>query len=64
MRSHGVPEPFYGVKIGDLKKIKKRVKKDYQLALDKSFCAADVGVTVRRTSTLRCLALLSYSTTL
>jgi 3-methyladenine DNA glycosylase AlkD len=32
--SHGVSEPCYGVKIGDLQKIVKRVKKDYQLALD------------------------------
>ena len=31
---HGVAEPCYGVKIGDLQKIIKRVKKDYQLALD------------------------------
>jgi len=34
LRNHGVPEPFFGVKIEDLKKIHKRVKKDYQLALD------------------------------
>ncbi len=27
-------EPFFGVKIGDMKKIEKRVKKDYRLALD------------------------------
>ena len=32
--NHGIKEPFYGVKIEDLKKIQKRVKKDYQLALD------------------------------
>lgn len=32
--NHGVKEPFYGVKIEDLKKIQKRIKKDYQLALD------------------------------
>ena len=32
--NHGVKEPFFGVKIADLKKIQKRVKKDYQLALD------------------------------
>ena len=32
--NHGVREPCLGVKIGDLKKIQKRVKKDYQLALD------------------------------
>ena len=31
---HGAKEPFFGVKIGDLKKIEKKVKKDYQLALD------------------------------
>ena len=32
--NHGVQEPFFGVKIEDLKKIQKRIKKDYQLALD------------------------------
>jgi 3-methyladenine DNA glycosylase AlkD len=32
--NHGVKEPIFGVKIEDLKKIQKRVKKDYQLALD------------------------------
>ena len=32
--NHGVPEPFFGVKIEDLKKIQKRIKKDYRLALD------------------------------
>jgi 3-methyladenine DNA glycosylase AlkD len=31
---HGVREPCFGVKIEDLKKIQKRIKKDYQLALD------------------------------
>ena len=31
---YGAREPFFGVKIEDLKKIQKRVKKDYQLALD------------------------------
>ncbi|MFM7149285.1 MAG: DNA alkylation repair protein [Gemmataceae bacterium] len=31
---HGAREPFYGVKVQDLKKIQKKVKKDYQLALD------------------------------
>ena len=30
---HGAKEPFYGVKIEDLKKIQKRVKKDHALAL-------------------------------
>lgn len=34
MRNHGVQEPFFGVKIEELKKLQKRVKKDYQLALD------------------------------
>jgi 3-methyladenine DNA glycosylase AlkD len=34
MRNHGVTQPAYGVKIEELKKIQKRVKKDYQLALD------------------------------
>jgi 3-methyladenine DNA glycosylase AlkD len=32
--NHGVKEPCFGVKIEELKKIQKRVKKDYQLALD------------------------------
>jgi 3-methyladenine DNA glycosylase AlkD len=32
--NYGVKEPCYGVKIGDMKKIQKRIKKDYQLALD------------------------------
>lgn len=30
---HGAPEPFFGVKIQDLKKIQKRIKKDHALAL-------------------------------
>ena len=34
MKNYGVKEPCFGVKIGDLKKIQKRIKKDYQLALD------------------------------
>jgi len=34
MSNHGVKEPFFGVKISDLQKIKKRIKKDYHLALD------------------------------
>ena len=34
MLNHGVREPFFGVKIEDLKKIQKRIKKDYRLALD------------------------------
>ena len=31
---HGIREPFFGVKVEELKKIQRRVKKDYQLALD------------------------------
>src|ERR1700761_4513158 len=31
---HGVKEPFFGVKVGDLKPIQKKIKKDYQLAKD------------------------------
>ena len=34
MTNHGVKEPCFGVKISDLQKIQKRIKKDYQLALD------------------------------
>jgi len=32
--NHGVQEPCYGVKISELQKIRKRIKKDYELALD------------------------------
>ena len=32
--NHGIQEPCYGVKIEEMKKIQKRIKKDYQLALD------------------------------
>ncbi len=31
---HGVKEPFFGVKVADLKPIEKKIKKDYQLAKD------------------------------
>jgi len=31
---HGAREPFYGVKVQDLKKIVKKVKKDYELSLE------------------------------
>src|SRR6266403_4914817 len=31
---HGIKEPLLGVKVEELKKIQKRIKKDYQLALD------------------------------
>ena len=34
MANHGLKEPFFGVKISDLQKIRKRIKRDYQLALD------------------------------
>ncbi len=34
LMNHGVQEPCYGVKVEYLKKIQKRVKKDYQLALE------------------------------
>lgn len=34
MLNHGVREPFFGVKISELQKIRKRIKKDYRLALD------------------------------
>ena len=32
--NHGVKEPCFGVKIGDMQKIVKRIKRDYQLALE------------------------------
>jgi 3-methyladenine DNA glycosylase AlkD len=32
--NHGAREPLFGVKIGDMKKIVKRIKTDHQLALD------------------------------
>ncbi len=34
LRSHGIADPCFGVKIEELKKIQKRVKKDYRLALE------------------------------
>lgn len=34
MTNYGVQEPFFGVPISELKKFQKRIKKDYQLALD------------------------------
>ncbi len=34
LRHHGIKDPMFGVKIEELKKIQKRVKKDYKLALD------------------------------
>jgi 3-methyladenine DNA glycosylase AlkD len=32
--NHGVREPFFGVRISDMRPIQKRIKVDYQLALD------------------------------
>lgn len=32
--NHGVNEPFFGVKVEDLKKIQKKVKKDYKLSME------------------------------
>jgi hypothetical protein len=32
MRSHGIPEPFFGTSIGDMQPIRKRIKKDYALS--------------------------------
>src|SRR5215207_5706544 len=34
MFNHGIKDPVFGVKVEDLKKIQKRIKKDYRLALD------------------------------
>ncbi len=34
LMKHGARVPFFGVKVADLKRIQKRIKKDYQLALD------------------------------
>jgi 3-methyladenine DNA glycosylase AlkD len=34
LMKHGAPEPIFGVKVEHLKKIHKRIKTDYQLALD------------------------------
>ncbi len=33
LTKHGAKEPFFGVKVGDLKKIVKKVKKDHDLAM-------------------------------
>ncbi|HEU4632692.1 MAG TPA: DNA alkylation repair protein, partial [Flavisolibacter sp.] len=32
--NHGAPANQYGVKVGDLKKIQKKIKKNYQLSLE------------------------------
>lgn len=34
LSKHGIKEPFFGVKVADLKVIQKRVKKNYQLSKD------------------------------
>jgi 3-methyladenine DNA glycosylase AlkD len=34
LANHGAPVNQYGVKVGDMKKIQKRIKKDYQLSLE------------------------------
>jgi 3-methyladenine DNA glycosylase AlkD len=34
LSKHGAKEPFFGVKVGDMKPIVKKIKKDYKLALD------------------------------
>jgi 3-methyladenine DNA glycosylase AlkD len=34
MLNHGAKDPIYGVSVADMKKIQKRIKMDYQLALD------------------------------
>jgi 3-methyladenine DNA glycosylase AlkD len=33
LMNHGAKEPFYGVRVGDLKPIQKRIKKNHELAL-------------------------------
>jgi 3-methyladenine DNA glycosylase AlkD len=33
LMNHGAKEPFFGVKVGDMKKIVKKVKKDHELSL-------------------------------
>lgn len=34
LTKHGAQEPFYGVKVGDLKKLVKKIKKDHALSLE------------------------------
>jgi hypothetical protein len=34
LRKHGARDPLFGVKISELKKIQKRIKRDYRVALD------------------------------
>ena len=33
LMKHGAKEPFFGVKVGDMKKIVKKIKKDHELSL-------------------------------
>jgi len=33
LKRHGAQDPFYGVRIGDLKKVVKKVKKNHELAM-------------------------------
>lgn len=33
LMNHGAREPFFGVKVGDMKVLQKKIKKDYELAL-------------------------------
>lgn len=34
LSKHGASEPFFGVKVGDLKKLVKKIKKDHELSLE------------------------------
>src|SRR5437667_12466027 len=34
LATHGAREPFFGVRVGDMKKIVKKVKKDHDLSLE------------------------------
>lgn len=34
LTKHGAQEPFWGVKVGDMKKLVKKIKKDHQLSLE------------------------------
>lgn len=34
LKRHGAKDPLYGVKIGDMQKIRRRIKTDHRLALD------------------------------
>jgi 3-methyladenine DNA glycosylase AlkD len=77
LRNHGIPEPMFGVKVEDLKKIQKRVKKDHLLALalydtgiyDARYLAGLVADELRMTemdlchwlATANCSALCQYT---